>query len=243
MGSVQFGELEGGVWSAVLTLPKGVQGLKTDARRIRVFDSVDYLKAWLNEHPFREDRNAALWFTMSHRAPFARLTANALLTWTYRAGKRAGLKKDTNPHIWRHSAATERAKLGWNEAQMRAFFGWTRNSDMPSVYTHLAGLDCDEMEMERRGLKLAGKHSGPALSPLVCLYCSHRNPHTALFCQKCRRPITPEAEKAIEQKREDEVVANLKATLLAIGVTPDMLEKLTATANQLRGTTQASGAA
>jgi integrase len=75
VGSVQFEELEGGVWSAVPTLPKGVQGLKTGARRIRVFDSVDYLKARLNEHPFREDRNAPLWFTMSHRAPFARLTA------------------------------------------------------------------------------------------------------------------------------------------------------------------------
>lgn len=103
VGSVQLEELEGGVWSAVLTLPKAVTGLKTGARRIRVFDSVDYLKAWLNEHPFPEDRGATLWFTMSHRAPFARLTANSLLTWTYRAGKRAGLKKDTNPHIWRHS--------------------------------------------------------------------------------------------------------------------------------------------
>lgn len=33
IGSVAFEELEGGVWSAVLTLPKGVRGLKTGARR------------------------------------------------------------------------------------------------------------------------------------------------------------------------------------------------------------------
>lgn len=230
VGSVAFEELEGGVWSVVLTLPKGVRGLKTGARRIRVFDCVDYLKAWIDQHPHRNDPNAALWFTMSRRAPGARLSANALLVWCYRAGKKAELKKDCNPHIWRHAAATERAKLGWNEAQMRAFFGWTRNSDMPSVYTHLAGLDCDEMEMERRGLTPSGKHKGPALTPLTCAYCAHRNPHTALFCQKCRRPVTPEAEKAIEEKKQ---AAAIDAAMKILrGLDPEAIAKLADTYRQ-----------
>lgn len=239
VGSVVFEELEGGVWSAVLTLPKGVKGLKTGARRIRVFDCVDYLKSWVDQHPHRSEPTAALWFTMSKRAPGARLNANSLLTWTYRAGKKTGLKKDCNPHVWRHSAATERAKLGWNEAQMRAFFGWTKNSDMPSVYTHLAGLDCDEMEIERRGLKLSGKHSGPALSPLTCAYCSHRNPHTALFCQKCRRPVSPDAEAAIQRQKEDELATQTKIMLQALGLPPDAVEKYAAVANQLRAAASA----
>lgn len=112
VGSVVFEELEGGIWSAVLTLSKGVRGLKTGARRIRVFDCVDYLKAWIDQHPKKNEPLAPLWFSWSRRAPGTRLSPNSLLVWCYRAGKKSGLKKDCNPHVWRHSAVTERAKLG-----------------------------------------------------------------------------------------------------------------------------------
>jgi integrase/recombinase XerD len=53
--------------------------------------------------------------------------------------KIAKLPKELHPHLFRHTAATERARLGWNEAQMRAYFGWSKSTDMPSRYVHLAG--------------------------------------------------------------------------------------------------------
>lgn len=168
----------------------------------------------------KTEPGAALWLTFSRRAPGARLTPNALGGWCERAGAKAGLKKE-NPYPWRHSAATERARLGWNEAQMRAFFGWTRGSDMPSVYTHLAGLDCDDMEIERRGIKRDGKVNGPALTSLTCKYCDARNVPTATFCVRCRRPISPDAEKEIEHKRQTETLAQARALLDALGIKAD----------------------
>lgn len=225
LSSVEFEELEDGVWSAVVTLPKGVPGLKTGARRIRVFDSVPYLRAWIEAHPRKKEPSAPLWLTWSRRAPGARMTANALLVWSHRIAKRAGIAKDIHPHVWRHSAATERARLGWNEAQMRAYFGWTRNSDMPSVYTHLAGLDCDDMELERRGLKARGRAAGtPALTGRTCRYCQLRNEATASFCARCHRPIGPDAEAAIEAKKKAALIGEAKSLLA--GIDPEHLAAL-----------------
>lgn len=200
VGSVEFDE-----YGAVLTLPLGARGLKTGARRIRLFDSVAYLHAWYEAHPKKNDAKAPLFFTVSRRAPMARMTPSALWSFCVRAGERAGLKKDVHPHLFRHSAATERARLGWNEGQMRAFFGWSRTSDMPTRYVHLAGLDYEEIELERRGKKGLGNRGRPALYPLRCKVCNAENLPTATFCQRCRNPVSPTAETELKRKREEEI--------------------------------------
>lgn len=200
LGNVQFDR-----YGAVLTLPKDAPGLKTGSRRIRLFDSVPYLHAWYEGHPFKGDPKAPLFVSMSRRAPLARMTPNALWQFVERAGKIAKLPKDLHPHLFRHTAATERARLGWNEAQMRAYFGWSRSSDMPSRYVHLAGLDYEEMELERRGVKTKGERGRPALAPLYCRVCKAQNLATATFCQQCRNPVSPEAEKELEERRQQEI--------------------------------------
>jgi len=56
----------------------------------------------------------------------------------------AGIKKDVHPHLLRHSRATHLTQKGLNEPHLRKFFGWTRNSDTPSIYVHLSGRDTDK---------------------------------------------------------------------------------------------------
>lgn len=196
IGSVVFDE-----YGAVLTLPKDALGLKTGSRRVRLFDCVSYLHKWFEHHPLKDDPKAPLWLT---RGSFGmnRLTPPALRYWMLSAAKKAGLKKHIHPHLFRHTAATERARLGWNEGQMRAFFGWSKNSEMPSWYVHLAGLDYENVEIERRGLK-GRAPQGPALKPLVCRVCRTENPMTATFCSECRNPVSPAAEaEVLAQKQE-----------------------------------------
>lgn len=200
IGSVVFDE-----YGAVITLPKGAPGLKTGSRRVRLFESVPYLYAWYEAHPKKKDAKAALWFSSSHRAPGVRLTASALWHFVVNAGKRASLPKDLWTHLFRHSAATERARMGWNEGQMRAFFGWSKDSDMPSLYVHLAGMDYENVELERRGLKGKDERGASALLPITCVKCKTQNPLTSVFCANCRYPITPEAEAALEKQRQDEI--------------------------------------
>lgn len=196
VGSVKFDQK-----GAVVTIPKDAPGLKSGARQIRIFDAVTYVQAWYEAHPKREDPSAAFFYSMSNRAPGARLTANAIFAFVKATGERAGIKKKLHPHLFRHSAATERARLGWKEAEMRAFFGWSRSSDMPATYVHLAGQDFEAMELERRGLN-PGEPAKPALTPLICGRCNTANLPTAMFCGQCRNAVSPFAEEAA-RKEED----------------------------------------
>lgn len=200
VGSVVFDE-----FGAVLTLPKGAPGLKTGARRIRLFDSVAYLHAWYEANPKKEDPKAPLFHSNGRRCPGIRLSNGALWVFCKRTTKKAGIKKHVHPHLFRHSAATERARLGWNEGQMRAFFGWAKDSDMPSVYVHLAGMDYENVEIERRGLRGKDEVAGPALRPLKCRQCGLENVPTTLFCTGCRKPVSPDAEAALDRKKQEEI--------------------------------------
>lgn len=197
-------------YGAVITLPKGAPGLKTGSRRVRLFESVPYLQAWFEAHPNKKDPRAALWISTSHRAPGIRLSSNALWHFVFTTGVKAKLGKDIWPHLFRHTAATERARLGWNEGQMRAFFGWAKDSDMPSVYVHLAGMDYENVELERRGLKGMDERGASALLPIECAKCNTQNPLTSVFCVNCRYPIAPEAEEAMEKQRLAEIEAITK---------------------------------
>lgn len=202
---------------AQVTLPKGAPGLKTGARTIIIFDSRPFLQDWWENHPFKDDRSKPLFHSLSRRAPMVRMTNGALHGFVKKAGERAGIKKHLHPHLFRHSAATERVRLGWTEAHMRDFFGWTRSSDMPSHYVHLAGSDYQRMEMERRGLVADGDTARPALTGLLCPGCKHSNLLTAAFCQSCSRPISPRAlEDAKTKQQEDfrEVAARMLATMM-----------------------------
>lgn len=193
-----------------LVLPRDAPGLKTGARVVRIFyeESGQHLFNWLEQHPFRGDPDAPLFVGFSYRNPGAALRPSSLHHFVVKAGQRAKLAKHINPHLFRHTAATQRAGLGWTEAQMRAFFGWSRGSSMPATYVHLAGKDYEEMELKRRGLIKEGTATKSALRPTKCPVCQEMNLSTAWYCQRCRRPITPEAETDMHRQQQG-VLADL----------------------------------
>ena len=211
VGNVTFDE-----YGAVIMLPKGASGLKTGARRVRVFESVPYLHAWYELHPRKAEPKASLFYSNSYRAPGARMTDSALWTLCVKAGEAAKLKIHTNPHLFRHSCATEKARLGWTEGQMRAYFGWSRSSTMPSYYVHLAGKDYEDMELERRGLLQTEVRRRPALAGVTCRVCNRENLATAMFCSECRNPISPEAEAELRRRRQEEATQEVEAAVRRI---------------------------
>ena len=187
-----------------LKLPD-VDGNKTGPRTVRIVESVPYLTAWLNLHPFKGDPKAPLFVSMSRRAPMARMTNNALWLFVNRAGKAAGLRIDLHCHLFRHSAASERAREGWNEVMLRQHFGWNDGSEMPTLYVTLAAQDIDQMILKAKGVVTEVARHEPGLRPLVCRYCKGENPITALFCGHCHQIVNPDAEREVEKIKEDEM--------------------------------------
>jgi len=184
---------------------------KTGARRVRVVTASPYLLDLINKHPNKENPESYLWLKnntskMLEYAAFCK----ALRV----AAKRANIKKKVNPHNFRHARATSLAnKL--TDQQLKIFFGWTRSSDMASVYVHLSGRDVDDALLSTYGIKTDRvEEKTQKLKPISCQRCSLSNEPTNKYCKQCGFPLNKESQqeilqKELENKDIDSVMNNL----------------------------------
>jgi integrase/ribosomal protein L37E len=183
---------------------------KTGMRRVRVIFSEPLLRAWLEVHPQRDDGEAPLWVGRGNVGWGEPLDYEATRMMLVRLKKRAGIKKPVNPHLFRHSRASELAnKL--TEAQMKEMFGWTQSSEMAAVYVHLSGRDVDKALLKIHGLAGEEKKEEEKLKVVKCGRCGERNAPIAKFCQKCGFPLELRARLEVEAARSkaDEIMSRL----------------------------------
>jgi len=183
---------------------------KTGMRRILLVDSTPYLAEWLASHPKRNKPEAALWVgigTVGRDEPLQYAALRKLLA---TLATKAGVKKGSNPHNFRHSRATALAKH-LTEAQMDQYFGWVRGSDMPGTYVHLSGRDVDEAILKLRGLKAAEPPPESDLAPKPCPRCGLANKATGRFCSRCGGALDLRAAMAIDEEQSslDEKLSRL----------------------------------
>lgn len=186
-----------------IVLPEGATSLKTGRRTIAIVDSVPYLQKWIERHPRGNDRDSPLW--VSRQNPEKSMMRDSLLRIVKKAGRRGGLSKTISPHTFRHSRATETATRGWNESQMRKYFGWSRTSPMPSLYVHLADTDTRDQVLKDAGKKLPERKEAKEnpLEPQTCTHCSNVNDATSIFCGKCSRPLSVEKVMELEKTMDE----------------------------------------
>lgn len=193
-------------FGAVLSLERGRKNLKTGARMVRILQAHPYLLPWLNAHPHKGNPNAALWLTLTTNGKGQPLRPGALGRLVHRAAKDAKLGEGRRvwPHLFRHSRATECAKEGMTEMEMRIHFGWSKTSDMPAKYIHLSGGDVDKAMLRRAGKVEGGTKFESALKPRVCL-CGYENKPDVDFCEKagCGRPLTVKVAEVQMDKMAD----------------------------------------
>ena len=180
---------------------------KSGTRDIRLINSVPYLQAWLEVHPFRDDGNAFLWYNLKGRkwAQVSRQTLERILD---RAVVRAGIKKRVYPHLFRHSRLTELAPKIPEQA-LKAFAGWGQDSRMAAVYIHMSNKLVDDALAIAHGIKPEKEPGETVLSPKVCPRCKTRNPATAKYCSSCSMVLDQEeALKAdLEARARDSAMA------------------------------------
>lgn len=70
----------------------------------------------------------------------------------HNVAKKAGINRSVSPKLFRHTSATFYAKH-LTEPEMRIRFGWSRNSKMPSYYSHLSSRDIDNKILAINGIK------------------------------------------------------------------------------------------
>jgi|Deesub1362A_J573_1020465.scaffolds.fasta_scaffold00834_25 integrase len=124
---------------------------KTGEKVVLLPFSTMYLSEWINAHPDPRPDNW-LWVTLGRENYGSQMDYDAIRILLRKVAQRAGVKKKVNPHIFRHTRATELAKAGWSEVEMCLYMGWEIGSKMPRIYIHMVGRDIKRKIKEFYGL-------------------------------------------------------------------------------------------
>jgi integrase len=198
VGDVSFENIETNQGNAIVCMI-AVNG-KTGFRQIPLIETAPLLKDYLRNHPQSDNPDAPLWFSLSKKNRFEKLEYDALRKMLKDVSKRAGIKKKVYPHIFRHSSATYYSKI-LTDQQLKLKYGWTNDSRMLNVYSHLTSDDLKDKLLDFMGLKKK-EESNNSMTPRFCKVCGHENSFEFEFCQKCNHPLTDKAVKQLMEARE-----------------------------------------
>lgn len=174
---------------------------KTGTRTIPIVASTGYLSNWLSKHPHKDKKEYSLFITNRGKE----LEYAWVVKIIKQIFKKSKINKPSNPHIFRHSRATERSHH-WKESVMRKFFGWSKTSDMPSYYSHLSDDVLKSIVESENGIGKVTKKNLEKYRTLTCDRCKEINDPANKYCSKCSYPLTDEAirqQTDIEDKMQE----------------------------------------
>ena len=158
-------------------------------RKFPLVESVSYLRAYLNQHPRRDDSSAPLWLSNSQNRIGQPLTDRGLRFIIKRVGKRANLDKRVWVHQFRHSAATRMApKLAL--PIMNDLMGWSKTSRMHATYVQLDGEASQNAVLGIYGLDDPQVSKPKLVEMVACPACKTPNQPGHIMCSTCGRALT-----------------------------------------------------
>jgi integrase len=170
---------------------------KTGTRTRRVYACKQDVLTYLEQHPNHNRPEAPFWVNLDGSpVPY-----QSIYKIVARIGRRA-LNRAVYPHAFRHTAATQDAKI-FTDREMMVRYGW-RTEQMVDVYAHISQADVDEKELEMRGIKPAQKPRGELIETRKCPACGGDNGPMAIYCQACSKPL-PGTEPARLRELEEQV--------------------------------------
>jgi len=156
-------------------------------RKFPLVESVGYLRAYLNKHLLRNDKNAPLWVSNSQNRLRQPLSDRGLRFILQRVAHRAKLGKRVWTHQFRHSAATRMApKLSL--PIMNDLMGWSKTSRMHATYVQLDGEASQSAVLELYGMETPQSKPKP-VEMISCPACKAPNQPSNVMCTTCGRAL------------------------------------------------------
>jgi len=174
---------------------------KTGTRPIRLIESVPSLNSWLAVHPFKDDPEAPLWVSMEKIRYGKPMTLKGAQIMLAKRCKIAGISKRVNLKLFRHSGATNVAQFLSDEL-MKKRMGWSKNSTMPSRYSHMNNADVERAIFKEYGI-MDYEDKKTAKLPKICNICEMVNTPDSKSCSKCGRPLNLETALELEETENE----------------------------------------
>ena len=177
---------------------------KTGSRDIALINSVPHIMQWLNIHPLKNEENAPLFVNLGTRAHHERMIGTAARKQIREIAKKAGIKRNVHPHLFRHSTLTNLASDGMQESILRKLAGWSGSSDMPAVYIHVGNKDVEQAQLARQGKAAAQQHLSQSPLTKECPNCHKDMPIEAQYCTNCSKhqELTPVVKRLLEEHQQ-----------------------------------------
>ena len=134
---------------------------------------------------------------------YKNLTYNYLRNHIKDIGKRAGIQKSVNCHVWRHSRITGMLQAGFSESVIKLMCWGSLTSDMLANYGHLCNNDIDSAVAKAAGLQIDGMEMKDSFKSKICPRCHHTNNPTTRFCEVCGAILDKETALEIEDAKEE----------------------------------------
>jgi integrase/recombinase XerD len=207
---------------------------KTCFHPIPIARSAPALARWLSVHPFRDNPRSPLWLDSGlKQAKYAsaRRKLEKIIRCAEEKSRNGGERKFWKRvffHLFRHTSVTEFMTKGkGSQGVMNKKYGWSPNSRMPALYSHLVDSDVEEAVAQADAhpsnfskMMLERKESMERQRPRKCSRCDGLNDPAARYCSRCAFPLDDkaaldaftgeekkaEAETALEQLMGDERV-------------------------------------
>lgn len=154
---------------------------KAGLREVGIVDAFQDLKAWMQQHPQKNNGKAFLFVPLRAKGKEKirdYLTVPQMWAMITTTAKRAGIGKDVWTHLLRHTSITEAVVSGVNMPMANASYGWTGHK-MFLRYGHPTGKDSAKHKRRMRGLEVATDEEKKAR---VCWRCQNINPWAADVC-------------------------------------------------------------
>ena len=86
------------------------------------------LQHWLDVHPRKKESHFPLWISEATNFKNRKMGLRGAEKIIAEIVGKVAPNKNAVPYILRHSRATFLAKMGWNKAKLRKFFGWSEGT-------------------------------------------------------------------------------------------------------------------
>lgn len=194
---------------------------KTGVRSPLIVSSAPLLAQWLNNHPYKNDPEAPLWVRQQCTKPLPVLY-QALRKLIHDYFQQAGITKRVYPHLFRHSRATYVLATGlMTEAQAKAYFGWSPNSEQLATYAHLLASDANSAILRENNL-VQQRETTDELRAITCYRCHALNAPTNDYCTTCNAVIN--LQKAYEHQQLHDAKENLLRSMFKVLVEKGLVD-------------------
>lgn len=177
---------------------KNIKGKREQCKPFPILvHSVPYLLDWLEEHQFKDDPEAYLFYSTYSKSKCEKLSSKSLNALIQRVAVKIGFKKRVYWHGLRHWRTKWLIEQGYPEAIIKKMNGLSDKSAMLQVYSDFGEADVLKQVSLKEGL-MQEEEQEKTFEPAICPRCRTANYHDAMFCKKCWMGLKPEAVNKIE---------------------------------------------